>query len=122
MIQATFQISFGNLYNFVVINFVSKLIGCDTTKTNDHRVVYKLVKKNNFVLHGIPHVIINNDGYHILKALNLENYPKIWCKSKNCYNLSSTSEWLNKSVQHINKLNKFYKNSLGMIANIDLLA
>nr|GEU72870.1 hypothetical protein VITISV_032805 [Tanacetum cinerariifolium] len=59
-----FPTSHGNVYILVVIDYVSKWVEAEATKTNDHSVVLKFVKKNIFVRHGIPKAIISNGGSH----------------------------------------------------------
>ncbi|KAI3499631.1 hypothetical protein L1887_35435 [Cichorium endivia] len=59
-----FPTSFGNLYILVAVDYVSKWIEAEATKTNDHHVVCKFVKKNIFARHGIPRVIISDGGSH----------------------------------------------------------
>ncbi|KAL4564784.1 hypothetical protein LXL04_028855 [Taraxacum kok-saghyz] len=59
-----FPMSFGNTYILVAVDYVSKWIEAEATRTNDHHVVCKFVKKNIFSRHGIPRVIISDGGSH----------------------------------------------------------
>ena len=59
-----FPTSFGNLYILVAIDYVSKWVEAEATRTNDHSVVCKFVKKNIFSRHGIPRSIISDGGSH----------------------------------------------------------
>ena len=59
-----FPNSFGNTYILVAVDYVSKWIEAEATKTNDHHVVCKFIKKNIFVRHGVPRVIISDGGSH----------------------------------------------------------
>ncbi|GJR06194.1 putative nucleotidyltransferase, ribonuclease H [Tanacetum coccineum] len=55
-----FPTSHGNVYILVAVDYVSKWVEAEATKTNDHSVVLKFVKKNIFARHGIPKAIIKN--------------------------------------------------------------
>nr|GEY40751.1 hypothetical protein [Tanacetum cinerariifolium] len=57
-----FPTSHGNVYVLVVDGYVSKWVEAEATKTNDHSVVLKFVKKNIFARHGIPKSIISDGG------------------------------------------------------------
>nr|GEW45060.1 hypothetical protein [Tanacetum cinerariifolium] len=54
----------GNMYILVAVDYVSKWVEAKATKTNDHSVVLKFVKKNIFARHGIPKAIISDGGSH----------------------------------------------------------
>ncbi|GKD01506.1 putative nucleotidyltransferase, ribonuclease H [Tanacetum coccineum] len=59
-----FPTSHGNVYILVAVDYVSKWVEAEATKTNDHSVVLKFVKKNIFARHGILKAIISNGGSH----------------------------------------------------------
>ena len=59
-----FPTSFGYTYILVAVDYVSKWIEAEATRTNDHHVVCKFIKKNIFSRHGIPRVIISDGGSH----------------------------------------------------------
>ncbi|KAI3749744.1 hypothetical protein L2E82_20360 [Cichorium intybus] len=59
-----FPTSFGNLYILLAVDYVSKWVEAEATRTNDHSVVCKFVKKNIFSRHGIPRTIISDGGSH----------------------------------------------------------
>jgi len=59
-----FPTSYGNLYILVAVDYVSKWVEAEATRTNDHSVVCKFVKKNIFSRHGIPRTIISDGGSH----------------------------------------------------------
>ena len=59
-----FPTSFGNIYILVAVDYVSKWVAAEATRTNDHSVVCKFVKKNIFTRHKIPRTIISDEGFH----------------------------------------------------------
>ncbi|XP_071695260.1 uncharacterized protein [Rutidosis leptorrhynchoides] len=59
-----FPSSFGFEYILVAIDYVSKWVEAEATRTNDHKVVLKFVKKNIFCRHGVPKAIISDGGSH----------------------------------------------------------
>ncbi|KAI3767334.1 hypothetical protein L2E82_17429 [Cichorium intybus] len=59
-----FPTSHGYVYILVAVDYVSKWIEAEATRTNDHHVVCKFVKKNIFTRHGVPRVIISDGGSH----------------------------------------------------------
>lgn len=59
-----FPTSHGNMYILVAVDYVSKWVEAEATRTNDHSVVLKFVKKNIFARHGIPKAIISDGGSH----------------------------------------------------------
>ncbi|XP_071687381.1 uncharacterized protein [Rutidosis leptorrhynchoides] len=62
-----FPPSFGFEYILVPVDYVFKWVEAEATRTNDHKVVLKFVKKNIFCRHGVPKAIIS-DGE---KTVNL---------------------------------------------------
>nr|GEV90131.1 putative nucleotidyltransferase, ribonuclease H [Tanacetum cinerariifolium] len=59
-----FPTSHDNVYILVAVDYVSKWVEAEATKTNDHSVVLKFVKKNIFTRHGILKAIISDGGSH----------------------------------------------------------
>ena len=59
-----FPTSFGFEYILVAVDYISKWVEAEATRTNDHSVVLKFVKKNIFARHGIPKAIISDGGSH----------------------------------------------------------
>ncbi|GJU57464.1 putative nucleotidyltransferase, ribonuclease H [Tanacetum coccineum] len=59
-----FPTSHGNVYILVAVDYVSKWVEVKATKTNDHSVVLKFIKKNICTRHGIPKTIISDGGSH----------------------------------------------------------
>ncbi|XP_071739285.1 uncharacterized protein [Rutidosis leptorrhynchoides] len=59
-----FPPSFGFEYILVAVDYVSKWVEAEATRTNDHKVVLKFVKKNIFCRHGVPKAIISDGGSH----------------------------------------------------------
>ena len=49
-----FPNSFGNQFNLVAIDYVSKWVEAVPTKTNDNKVAVKFLKKNIFSRFGTP--------------------------------------------------------------------
>ena len=59
-----FLTSYYFTYVLMVMDYVSKWIEAEATRTNDHEVVCKFIKKNIFSRHGIPRAIISDNGSH----------------------------------------------------------
>ncbi|KAI3700071.1 hypothetical protein L2E82_44686 [Cichorium intybus] len=59
-----FPTSHGYVYILVAVDYVSKWIEAEATRTNDHHVVCRFVKKNIFTMHEVPRVIISDGGSH----------------------------------------------------------
>ncbi|KAI3496599.1 hypothetical protein L1887_38966 [Cichorium endivia] len=59
-----FPTSHGYVYILVAVDYVSKWIEAEATRTNDHHVICKFVMKNIFTRHGVPRVIISDGGSH----------------------------------------------------------
>ncbi|RVW33070.1 Transposon Ty3-G Gag-Pol polyprotein [Vitis vinifera] len=59
-----FPMSFGNSYNLVGVDYVSKWVEAIPCKQNDHRVVLKFLKENIFSRFGVPKAIISDGGAH----------------------------------------------------------
>ena len=59
-----FSQSFGNLYIFLLVNYVSKWTEAITIPINDAKVVTKFLIKNIFSRHDTPKGIISNEGNH----------------------------------------------------------
>ena len=62
--MGTFPTSFGHMYIWVGVDYVSKWVEAISCKTNDHRVVLKFLKANIFSRFEVPKAIIS-DGAHI---------------------------------------------------------
>ena len=59
-----FPTSFGYSYILVGVDYVSKWVEEIPCKTNDHRVVLKILKENVFSIFGVPKAIISDGGTH----------------------------------------------------------
>ena len=59
-----FHTSFRYSYILVRVDYVSKWVEAIPCKANDHRVVLKFLKKNNFSRFGVPNAIISDEGSH----------------------------------------------------------
>ncbi|WKA12795.1 hypothetical protein VitviT2T_030149 [Vitis vinifera] len=59
-----FQMSFGNSYILVGVDYVSKWVEAIPCKHNDHGVVLKFLKENIFLRFGVPKTIISDGGTH----------------------------------------------------------
>ena len=61
-----FPTSYGHAYILVGVYFVSKWVETIPCKTNDHRVVLKLLKANIFSRFGVSKAIISDGGFTLL--------------------------------------------------------
>ena len=59
-----FPNSFGNLYIFLVVDYVSKWAEAIATRTNDFKVVVDFFKANIFARFGLSRAIISDRGTH----------------------------------------------------------
>ncbi|KAK9003630.1 hypothetical protein V6N11_084268 [Hibiscus sabdariffa] len=59
-----FPSSFGNLYIFLAVDYVSKWVEAIATTHNDAKTVQKFIKKNIFTRFGTPRAIISDEGRH----------------------------------------------------------
>ena len=59
-----FPNSFDNQFILVAVNYVSKWIKAVPTKTNDNKVIVKILKENIFSRFGTPRAIISDNGSH----------------------------------------------------------
>ena len=59
-----FPSSFGTLYIFLSIEYVSKWVKVVPTKSNDDKVVLKFLKNNIFSQFGTPRAIMSDQGKH----------------------------------------------------------
>ena len=59
-----FPPSFGFVYIFVAMDYVSKLVEALATRTNDHNVLVKFVKECIFCRYGTPRAFISDGGSH----------------------------------------------------------
>ena len=58
-----FPPSCGYLYILLAVDYVSKWVEANPTRTNDH-IVLKFFKEHVFSRFGMPHAIINDGGLH----------------------------------------------------------
>ena len=63
--MGTFPSSFGYLYIFVGVDYVSKWVGAVPCRAADHRVVLKFLKENILSKFGFPKSIISYGGSHL---------------------------------------------------------
>ena len=61
-----FPPSFGHEYILVVVDYMSKGIEAIVTKTNDHKIVIKFVRKNIISRFECPRTIISDEGLHFI--------------------------------------------------------
>ena len=59
-----FPPSFGHLYIFLAVDYVSKWVEVVATPTNDAKVMLKFLQKNIFTRFGAPRAIISNERSH----------------------------------------------------------
>ena len=59
-----FPSSFGYTYILVAVDYVSKWVEAIPTKTNDHKVVLKVLRDNIFTRFGTPRAVISDGGSH----------------------------------------------------------
>ena len=59
-----FPSSFGYIYIFVGVDYVSKWVEAVPCRAADHRVVLKFLKENIFSRFGVPKAIISDGGSH----------------------------------------------------------
>ena len=64
-----FPNSCGYLYILVAIDYVSKWVEAIPSRTNDHVVVVKFLKKHIFSRFGMPRAIISDGGSHFCNQL-----------------------------------------------------
>ncbi|KAL4339564.1 hypothetical protein GQ457_08G027440 [Hibiscus cannabinus] len=59
-----FPSSFGNLYIFLAVDYVSKWVEAIETTHNDAKTMQKFIKKSMFTRFGTPRAIISDEGRH----------------------------------------------------------
>ena len=59
-----FVVSFGYVYIFLAIDYVSKWVEVKATRTDDSKVVTNFIKSNIFSRFGIPRALISDRGTH----------------------------------------------------------
>ena len=59
-----FSLSFGFMYILAAVDYVSKWVEAQATRTNDHKVVVKFVKECIFCRYGTPRTLISDGGSH----------------------------------------------------------
>ena len=60
----TFPISFGYVYIFLAVDYVSKWVEVKATRIDDSKVVTYFIKSNIFSRFGIPRALISDRGTH----------------------------------------------------------
>ena len=64
-----FPSSFGNNYILLAIDYVSKWVEAEATKTDSSKVVADFVKYNIFIRFGTPRAIISDRGTHFCNRM-----------------------------------------------------
>ena len=64
-----FPPSFGNLYIFLAVDYVSKWVKAIPTRTNDARVVTKFLRTHIFTRFGTPRALITDGGTHFCNKM-----------------------------------------------------
>jgi len=59
-----FLVSFGYVYIFLAVDYVSKWVEAKATKTDDSKVVTDFIKSNLFSRFGILRALISDRGTH----------------------------------------------------------
>ena len=59
-----FPPSFGFVYMLVAVDYVSKWVEAQATRTNDHKVIVKFAKEYIFCRYGTPRALISDGGSH----------------------------------------------------------
>ena len=59
-----FPNSFGNEYNLLCVDYVSKWVKATPTRTNESRVGVKFMREHIFARYGMPRLIISDQGTH----------------------------------------------------------
>ena len=62
--MGSFLVSFGYVYIFLDIDYVSKWVEAKATRTDDSKVVTDFIKSNIFSRFGIPKALISDRGTH----------------------------------------------------------
>ena len=62
--MGSFLVSFGYVYIFLDIDYVSKWVEAKATRTDDSKVVTDFIKSNIFSRFGIPRALISDRGTH----------------------------------------------------------
>ena len=72
-----FPPSCGYLYILLAVDYVSKWVEAIPTRTNDYKVVSKILKEHIFSLFGMPSAIISDSGLHFCNR-PFENLLKMY--------------------------------------------
>ena len=64
-----FPPSFGNLYIFLAVDYVSKWVEEISTRTNDASAVAKFLRTHIFTCFGTPRALITNGGTHLCNKM-----------------------------------------------------
>ena len=59
-----FSLSFSFVYILVIVDYMSKWMEAQATRTNDHKVVVKFLKEYIFCRYGTPRALIGDGGSH----------------------------------------------------------
>ena len=100
-----FPPSCGYLYILLSVDYVSKWVEAIPTRTNDHKVVLKFIKKHIFSLFGVPRAIISDGGLHFCNR-SFENLLKkygVTHKVSTAYHpqTNGQAELANREIKHI---------------------
>ena len=57
-----FPILFGNVYILLAVDYVSKWVEANATRSNDAKTVIDFLKSNIFVIFGVPRALISDQG------------------------------------------------------------
>ena len=100
-----FPPSCGYLYIMLSVDYVSKWVEAIPTRTNDHKVVLKLIKEHIFSRFGIPRAIISDGGLHFCNR-SFESLLKkygVTHKVSTAYHpqTNGRAELANREIKHI---------------------
>jgi transposase-like protein len=87
-----FPNSFGYLYIFIVVDYVSKWVEAVACKTNDHRVVVQFLKDTIFARFGTPRAIISDGGKHFCNQIQAAD-EEVLHHTQGCHSISPLDEW-----------------------------
>lgn len=76
--------SFGNLYIFVVVDYVTKWVEAITSLTKDHKVLRKLLQHNIFPRFYVPRILISDGNFHFAKKQLEDLLAKYGVRHKGC--------------------------------------
>ena len=64
-----FPPSFGNVYIFLVIDYVSKWVEVIATQKNDAKTIVQFIHKTIFTRFATPRCILNDEGSHFCNII-----------------------------------------------------